>query len=279
MTDFNANSKPTPPNMPWFKCFQDAWLEGTRNLKPEQRGIYFDCLCLLYKFGTPLKRDDKWMSHQLHVPVRTWQRLKRELIASGKLVEIDGALSNARAEKEVAAQHAVREKTADKRAKTSEKLQTKTKFNSENANDFSGTTGESIEDRVKKGEEEKKDSQPAAVECDAAPRLAAGWLDDFSIVNLFNELADGDAPKAERWLIENQHLGTAAIREAGERVKAERIAGKRVVDPLKLSASIAQRLKAGGQSITDRKPPVDVGARTREIIANALRMAEQEASA
>lgn len=279
MTEFEENSKPAPHSMTWFKLYQDAWIEGTRDLPLELRAVYFDCLCLIYKYDAPIARTDEWMSFYLHISTRKWRSVRCKLIALGKLVETEAGLTNVRAETEVSSRAIRPAKTTRVRGESVVKQSGNNDEFSENANEINKTARQSKSKIVEEEEDREKDSQPAAVECEAAPKLAAGWLDDFSIVDLFNDLADGDAPKAERWLIEHQHLGSLAIREAGERVKAERTAGKRVVDPLKLSATIAQRLKAMPAGITNRKPPVDVGAKTREIIANALRKAEQEASA
>lgn len=254
MSDFDANSKSPAVTMTWFKLYQDAWIEGTRDLPLELRAVYFDCLCLIYKHDAPIDRTDEWMSFYLHISTRKWRSVRCKLIALGKLVETEAGLINGRAEKEVTSRAVRPSKTARARGESSVKQSGNNHEFSEKTNEINKTARQSKIVEIEEEEERKKDSQPAAVECDAAPRLAAGWLDDFSIVGLFNELADGDAPKAERWLTEHQHLGSAAIREAGERVKAERTAGKRVVDPLKLSATIAQRLKAGGHSIAERKP-------------------------
>lgn len=86
---------------PWFKCFPSDWIEATRSLTPEQRGIYFDCLCLIYQFGKPLPDDDKWMSHQLHISTRLWRSVRDALVAAGKLVKTDEGYTNERAEFEL----------------------------------------------------------------------------------------------------------------------------------------------------------------------------------
>lgn len=87
--------------LPWFKCFPGDYLEGTRCLTPEQRGIYFDCLCILYQTGEPLPHDDKWMSHRLHISTRLWRSIKTALVACGKLVETPEGLNNVRASVEL----------------------------------------------------------------------------------------------------------------------------------------------------------------------------------
>lgn len=86
---------------PWFKCYPADWIEATRSLTPEQRGIYFDCLCLIYQFGKALPDDEKWMSHQLHISTRLWRTVRDALVAAGKLVKTAEGYTNDRAELEL----------------------------------------------------------------------------------------------------------------------------------------------------------------------------------
>lgn len=119
---------------PWFKCFPTDWLEGTRDLTPEQRGIYFDCLCLIYEFERPLKDDDKWMSHQLHVSVRLWRSVRQALLDAGKLVLVDDGLSNVRADLELDSrlgQRRAKSESAVKRERTKRETSENGKKNNE----------------------------------------------------------------------------------------------------------------------------------------------------
>lgn len=119
---------------PWFKCFPTDWLEGTRNLTPEQRGVYFDCLCLIYEFERPLKDDDKWMSHQLHISPRLWRSIRDALVAAGKLVVVDGGLTNVRANFEIdsrLSQRRVKAESAVKRERTKRETSEKRNENNE----------------------------------------------------------------------------------------------------------------------------------------------------
>lgn len=104
--------------MPWFKKYVDAYLEGTRLLSPEARGIYEDCLCLIYKYDRELPKDDDWMSHQLHVKVRVWRKVRDVLIACGKLIDTGTGYMNERAKVECDARSSQRSKkinSAEKR--------------------------------------------------------------------------------------------------------------------------------------------------------------------
>jgi len=87
----------------WFKMCPQDWLDGTRDLKPVVRAIYFDCLCLIYQFEGPLRDEPQWIAHQLHVPVQTWVAARKTLLAAGKLKETPDGLTNDRAEIELTA--------------------------------------------------------------------------------------------------------------------------------------------------------------------------------
>lgn len=86
---------------PWFKCFPRDWRNGTSALTPEQRGIYFDCLCYLYEFERPIPEDDKWVACHFHVSPRLWRSIRAALVAAGKLVKVAGGWTNVRAQVEL----------------------------------------------------------------------------------------------------------------------------------------------------------------------------------
>jgi uncharacterized protein YdaU (DUF1376 family) len=85
---------------PWFKFFPTDWREGTRHLSAEVRGIYADCLALMYETDAPLPADDKWMAHQLHISVRAWRNALSVLARDGKLFPLQDGWSNSRADEE-----------------------------------------------------------------------------------------------------------------------------------------------------------------------------------
>lgn len=105
-----SKKSPKSDRLPWFKFHQDQWLEGTRELTPQQRGLYVDCLCLMYKYDRPLKDDIEWVAYQLHVKPTVWKKVRGELVARGKLVETPDGLVNERAEQEIVERGLVREK-------------------------------------------------------------------------------------------------------------------------------------------------------------------------
>jgi uncharacterized protein YdaU (DUF1376 family) len=84
---------------PWFKCFPEDWLVDTRKLTLEQRGAYFDVLCLLYARDGKLYDDDVELAHKLRVHWRTWRSIKGTLVDGGFLSVNKGLLKNRRAHK------------------------------------------------------------------------------------------------------------------------------------------------------------------------------------
>ncbi|MBS0233470.1 MAG: YdaU family protein [Proteobacteria bacterium] len=110
----------------WFKFDCRAWLDGTRDLDPEIRGIYVDVLCLIYDRDGPLPEDDGWMAHQLHVSRRKWRAAREILVACGKLVISPSGLTNKRAEFEL-------ENRAERRRINAENGSKKSRTNAENS--------------------------------------------------------------------------------------------------------------------------------------------------
>lgn len=86
---------------PWFKFFCRDWLDATRRLEPELRGIYVDLLCVMYDRDGPVPDDEAWVSHQLHISKRLWRSARERLIAAGKIRAVPGGLINDRAAAEI----------------------------------------------------------------------------------------------------------------------------------------------------------------------------------
>lgn len=159
---------------PWFKCHTADYLEGTRTLTPEQRGIYMDCLCLLYEFGKPLPDDDKWMSHQLHISPRLWRSIRDALLAVGKLVKTDEGYTNPRAQSEI------NSRSTQTRAKP-ESNSNQPRTNSENSEkpneNYAGARADLLDKKI-----EKKDTPPT-------PSRGVSAKDALRAFELYNEKA------------------------------------------------------------------------------------------
>lgn len=102
---------------PWFKLDCRAWLDATRNLPPDVRGLYIDILALIYDRDGPVPDDDRWISHQLHISARKWRVARNVLVACGKLTERDGKLTNSRAEIEIEQRARIRRTNAENASK------------------------------------------------------------------------------------------------------------------------------------------------------------------
>ena len=184
---------------PWFKCFPRAWTRNTRSLTLEERGAYFDCLCILYETERPIPDDDKWMSHQLHVSPRRWRALRTALIAGGFLVETEGGLVNPRAMQEIEARAEQRRKNRENAVKRERKKREtpsnearEESENPENASEINESEPETcsetgtIKEIELEVEEEKEESLAAAVEQE--PACAAAASNKFDILE--NKLRD-----------------------------------------------------------------------------------------
>jgi uncharacterized protein YdaU (DUF1376 family) len=78
------------------------FLEGVRGLKPDQIGIYSVILPLIYASMGMLRDDDRYIAGHCQCDVRTYKKIKAQLIALGKISVRDGYICNDRAIKEIA---------------------------------------------------------------------------------------------------------------------------------------------------------------------------------
>lgn len=166
---------------PWFKCYPQDWIEATRGLSLEQRAVYFDCLCIIYQLERQLPKDDRWMSHQLHISSRLWRSIRDALLKAGKLVETDDGYTNERAQLELDSrlnQRRTKSETALNRERTKREKIEKHKENNETAPQKQHYARAFLESE---SEERKKDSTAVPVPTTARePSFAAlpsGFLD------------------------------------------------------------------------------------------------------
>jgi uncharacterized protein YdaU (DUF1376 family) len=76
------------------------YIAGTEGMPLETEGAYMRFLSRLYRRGKPLPDDDRFMSVCMDLSIRVWKRVKEVLISVGKIICRNGALTNARFEKE-----------------------------------------------------------------------------------------------------------------------------------------------------------------------------------
>jgi uncharacterized protein YdaU (DUF1376 family) len=79
-----------------------AALTGMRGLSPEERGIYTTVLDLIYDHDGAVDDDEGFITYWCECDASAWQRVRRRLLALGKLYAVNGTLRNARADREVA---------------------------------------------------------------------------------------------------------------------------------------------------------------------------------
>jgi uncharacterized protein YdaU (DUF1376 family) len=78
------------------------FLQGVRGLKPDQIGIYTIVLLLIYDSMGMLRDEDRFVAGHCQVDVRTYRKIRQQLIDAGKVYEADGYLYNNRAQAEIA---------------------------------------------------------------------------------------------------------------------------------------------------------------------------------
>ena len=175
--------------MPWFKFSPKDWIEGTRDLTPEQRGIYVDCLCIMYRTERPLPLCDKRTAHRLEISVRLWRSVKAALLRAGKLKETDAGYINDRVISELGsrlAQSRVKsESAASRERKKREKFESS---NENNATRPQTVQSHCIDIRGKKEEEESEERKeqvetPVPINSRTAKKATRGTrlADDWSL--------------------------------------------------------------------------------------------------
>lgn len=76
------------------------WIEGTEGFQLELEGAYVRFMNRLYRRGRALPDDDRFMSGHMALSLRVWKRIKAVLVELGKIIVVNGCLTNPRFEKE-----------------------------------------------------------------------------------------------------------------------------------------------------------------------------------
>ena len=88
--------------MKWYKHDPDAFLAGTMDLTPEERGVYIVVISLLYSRNGELPTDDQFFARYCGCPPQMWRRIRDALLAKGKFhYKTDGKLTANRVDKEL----------------------------------------------------------------------------------------------------------------------------------------------------------------------------------
>jgi uncharacterized protein YdaU (DUF1376 family) len=180
-------------SMPWFKFFPKDWIEGTRGLTPEQRGIYADCIAILYQTEQPIPLCDKRASYRLEISARLWQSVKRALLDAGKLKETPEGYVNERVLSELhsrAAQSRAKSESAASRERAKREKEKKENENKEAKAQACETSALDI--RIQK--KERKEPEAAALELEPArpsPSVAALPASPADLIDRLVEACNG----------------------------------------------------------------------------------------
>lgn len=178
---------------PWYKRFPRDFYEDTRDLKPDERGLYNDIIDLIYMAGGPLKDNDRTLAHKLYVDIKLWRRVRRRLLAGGWLFISRGQLMNKRA-KEVLDQREVERRSMGRRGVGTAYVQGDF---FKNPNEINGSSRASSPDQDQSDQKNQKVDQDRSFEpvvidggksrpaqlprfvsqdaLDQVPKLAPGW--------------------------------------------------------------------------------------------------------
>ena len=97
--------------------YPSDWLAGTRGLSAEETGVYITLIARIYEMAGPIERDDKRLFRLCGCKSKTaFVKALEYLISEGKIIEVEGHLTNERAQKEI-------QNTTEKSAKAREKAQ------------------------------------------------------------------------------------------------------------------------------------------------------------
>jgi uncharacterized protein YdaU (DUF1376 family) len=90
----------TRRKLPWYKRNPRDYLNATRELTPEERGIYNDIIELLYLRDRPIPDDPRFIAGFVGVSVRKWSIVRQSLLDADKIIIRGDFISNARFEAE-----------------------------------------------------------------------------------------------------------------------------------------------------------------------------------
>jgi uncharacterized protein YdaU (DUF1376 family) len=66
--------------LPYMTIFVTDYHADTEYLTPEERGVYFDLLCAMWKRGGRVPNDDIDLARMTRVGIRKWKRIKARLL-------------------------------------------------------------------------------------------------------------------------------------------------------------------------------------------------------
>jgi uncharacterized protein YdaU (DUF1376 family) len=88
--------------IPYFDFYPSDFMGGVRGLTPAEVGIYTMILCRIYEENGPVEHHVTRLAAYCNCPVSMIERVVARLVDLGKITLADGALTNPRAEAEIA---------------------------------------------------------------------------------------------------------------------------------------------------------------------------------
>ena len=73
----------------YHKRWHSDALRGMSDLNPEQRGVYNTLIDLQYERKGALENDPAWLARVCNCPLRTFKRIRDELLAKGRILETE----------------------------------------------------------------------------------------------------------------------------------------------------------------------------------------------
>jgi uncharacterized protein YdaU (DUF1376 family) len=159
---------------PFIKFYPSDFLGGTSGLSPAERGVYITLLCLIFDNDGPVLRDDTRLARRCGAPKATFVRILDALIEAGKVTELDGMLTNGRAQKALMdranrsqnAGYAAHARWGAQEVKTEEK---------QGAIDAVAMRAQCVADASQKPEPDKEEANASSLPRKRAKRLPEDW--------------------------------------------------------------------------------------------------------
>jgi uncharacterized protein YdaU (DUF1376 family) len=115
--------------MPYHRRYHQDALQGYRKLSLEERGAYTTILDLIYDEGGPIENNERWLAGELNCSLRKAKVLLESLLTMKKLfINVQGKISNRRAEAELENSLKISRKRAEVASKPRPKTDDDRKF-------------------------------------------------------------------------------------------------------------------------------------------------------
>lgn len=88
--------------IPYFDFYPADFMHGVRGLSAQEVGVYTMMLCRIYEENGPVERHDLRLATYCGMREKSFAKALEKLIELGKLVEVDGHITNRRAAAEIA---------------------------------------------------------------------------------------------------------------------------------------------------------------------------------